>query len=111
MLFEKFLTFEGHDVVAKAYNGEEALQIFKDLQSYPDIVLMDHRMPLKNGVETTKEMINIKSNIKVILVSADYKVRDLAKQVGAIDFLEKPFEFSTLFDMIKKHTLAMNEIT
>ncbi|MFW9865267.1 MAG: response regulator [Candidatus Thorarchaeota archaeon] len=111
MLFEKILVFEGHEVIGKAYNGEEALNKFKNLHDNPDIVIMDHRMPIKDGVETTKEMLNLKSNTKIIFASADYKVKDIAKEVGAVDFLEKPFDFSTLFDMIEKHTLIKNRIT
>ncbi|MFX1477312.1 MAG: response regulator [Promethearchaeota archaeon] len=111
ILFEKILVFEGHEVIGKAYNGEEALNKFKNLHDNPDIVIMDHRMPIKNGVETTKEMLNLRSNTKIIFASADYTVKDLAKEVGAVDFLEKPFEFPTLLAMIEKHTLIKNHIT
>ncbi len=102
-LFEQFLKLEGHEIIAKAYNGEKALDIYKNFQNYPDIILMDHRMPSKNGIEVTQEILTINPNCKVIFVSADYTVRDKALEVGAIDFLEKPIDFKTLFRIIKKH--------
>ena len=68
-------------------------------------------MPLKDGIETTKEMLTMHSNTKIIFASADYAIKDLAKEAGAIDFLEKPFDFSNLFEMIKKYTLIKSEIT
>jgi FixJ family two-component response regulator len=68
-------------------------------------------MPLKDGIETTKEILTLNSNTKIIFASADYTIKDLAKRAGAVDFLEKPFDFSNLFDMIKKYTLVKSEIT
>ena len=110
LLFEQFLKVEGHQIVAKAFNGEEAIEIFKNLQEKPDIVLMDHRMPSKNGLETTKEMLKINPHSKIIFVSADYTVRNKALEVGAIDFLEKPIDLSTLYTMIEKYTSTISNI-
>ena len=102
-LFEQFLKLEGHEIVAKAFNGEEALELYKTLQNAPDIILMDHRMPLKNGLEVTKELLTINPNINIVFISADYAIREKAIEAGAIDFLEKPIDFSTLFSIIKKY--------
>ena len=101
-LFEQFLKFKGHEVIAKAFNGVEALEIYNSLQNTPDIILMDHRMSPKNGIETTKELKAINPDCKIIFVSADYSVRDHALEVGAIEFLEKPIDFTTLFRIIEK---------
>jgi two-component system chemotaxis response regulator CheY len=108
-LFEQFLKLEGHKILAKAFNGEEAIDIFKHFQDEIDIVIMDHRMPLKNGLETTKEILNINSKSKIIFVSADYTIRNQAFEVGAIDFLEKPIDFDTLNIMIEKYSSIKNE--
>ncbi|MFW9970349.1 MAG: response regulator [Candidatus Odinarchaeota archaeon] len=102
-LFEQFLKFKGHEIIAKAFNGEEALEMYKNSQKAPDIIIMDHRMPSKNGIETTKEILMINPNCKIIFISADYSIRDQALKVGAIDFLEKPIDFNTLFRMIEKY--------
>jgi len=110
LLFEQFLIFKEHEIVAKAYNGEEAIEIFNNLQYKPDIILMDHRMPLKNGIETTTELLNINPNIKIIFISADYTVRNKALKIGAIDFLEKPIDFTSLNRMIEKYSTAKSQI-
>lgn len=98
------MKFREHEVVAKAFNGEEALEIYKNFQNSLDIILMDHRMPSKNGLEVTKDILAINPDCKIIFVSADYSVREKALTVGAIDFLEKPIDFNTLFNMINKYT-------
>jgi len=102
-LFEQFLKLEGHEIVAKAYDGEEALYVYKNIENAPDIILMDHRMPSKNGLETTKDILAINPDCKIIFVSADYTIRNKALECGAIDFLEKPIDFSTLFKVIEKN--------
>ncbi|MFX1388683.1 MAG: response regulator [Promethearchaeota archaeon] len=102
-LFEQFLKLKGHKIIAKAYDGEQAIEVFKKSQNHIDIIIMDHRMPLKNGVETTEEILNINPKVKIIFVSADYTIRDRAIKAGAVDFLEKPIDFDTLFRLIEKY--------
>jgi len=109
LLFEQFLIMEGHDVISKAFNGEEALDIFNHMSIKPDLILMDHRMPTKNGLETTEEILKINPKIKVIFVSADYTVKEKALDVGAIDFLEKPIDLNTLITMVERYSLIKNE--
>jgi len=68
----------------------------------PDIMIMDHRMPSKDGVETTKEILKINPNIKIIFASADATVRDAALASGARSFLSKPFAISDLLAGIEE---------
>ena len=110
LLFEKFLVMEGHEVISKAFNGEEALDIYKKMSTKPDIILMDHRMPVKNGLETTEEILRINPNIKVIFVSADYTIKKKALDIGAIDFIEKPIDLDTLVAIIGKYSPIQNNI-
>lgn len=109
LLFEQFLVIEGHEVISKAYNGEEAVDIFKKMSIKPDIILMDHRMLVKNGLETTEEILSINPDIKIIFVSADYTIKKKALEVGAIDFLEKPIDLNTLITMVEKYSVFKNE--
>jgi DNA-binding NtrC family response regulator len=102
-LFEKFLRLKGHEIVDKAFNGEQALKIYNNLQNTIDIILLDHRMPSKNGLEVTTEILSINPYCKIIFVSADYTIRDTALKAGAVDFLEKPIDFASLFQIIERH--------
>ncbi len=82
--------------VFSASNGDEAITIFKTLPSKPDIVVMDHRMPGKDGIQTTKELLEIDPSVPIIFSSADISVRERALEAGAVSFWEKPFPCSLL---------------
>ena len=49
-LLERFLKSRGYDIIDKAYDGEQALKIFKNFQYYPDIIFLDHQVPYKIGL-------------------------------------------------------------
>ncbi len=99
-LYELMLTNYGFEVIGKANNGEDAINMFKEFTNKPEIILMDHRMPIKNGIETTQEIIKINNNTKIIFASADKTVKDKALSVGASRFLSKPFSYEELIDEI-----------
>ena len=90
----------GFDVIGKANNGEEALNMYKSFNDKPEIILMDHRMPIKNGIETTQEIIKLNNNSIIIFASADKSVKDKALSVGASRFLSKPFSYEELIEEI-----------
>jgi len=106
-LFEQFLTLIGHEIVAKAYNGEEAVKLFNEFQKIPDLILMDHRMPKKDGLTAAKEILKSNSDCKIIFFSADYSIKDKALALGAKYFLEKPFKLEKLSQIIKKISLEI----
>ena len=76
--------------------------MYKSFIEKPDIILMDHRMPIKNGIEVVKEILQIDSNSKIIFASADSTIKSEALSIGAVSFLEKPFSMNTLINEIKK---------
>lgn len=75
-LFDKLLTILGHEIVAKAYNGEEAVDLFREFQIIPDLILMDHRMPKKDGITAAIEILKLNNNCKILILSADYTVKE-----------------------------------
>ena len=101
-LYDAILEGGGHEIVANAYNGDEAVEIFKGMNDPPEIIIMDHRMPNKDGVETTKEILKINPNIKIIFASADAAVKADALNSGACSFLPKPFAMSDLLAGIEE---------
>ena len=76
----------GFKVMGMAKNGEEAVEKYKNFNPKPDIIIMDHRMPIKNGIEATKEILQINDDVKVIFASADLSVEKFARSIGAISF-------------------------
>ena len=104
-LYEMILSNSGFKVIATAENGDTALKMFKSFSTLPDIILMDHRMPIKNGLETMKEILEISNYPKIIFVSADVSVKKKALSSGSVSFLEKPFSIEVLLKEIK-HVLS-----
>ena len=95
-LYGKLLELKGYQVVASAFNGVEAVDMFRDMEERPDLVLMDHRMPVKNGLEAMREILKIDLDAQVVFLTADAAVAEHAIAAGAADVLLKPFRMDVL---------------
>lgn len=84
----------------KAASGSEAIQILLEMEI--DIVLLDVMMPEMDGWETCKKIREF-SNIPIIMVTARDQKNDVVKglQMGADDYISKPFHEEILFERIK----------
>jgi DNA-binding NarL/FixJ family response regulator len=80
---------ENIEVVCETSNGQEAVDCVKNLQ--PDVLVMDIRMPVLNGLEATKEIVDLAVPTRVILISADLGsfIAKQAAAVGAKGFVPK----------------------
>ncbi|SES24499.1 response regulator transcription factor [Psychrobacillus sp. OK032] len=90
------------EVVAEAVNGKEAVEMA--LQHKPDIILMDMVMPIMNGAEATREIVQKWPEAKVMIVTSfidDDKVYP-ALEAGAISYLLKTSKASHIADSIRK---------
>lgn len=94
-LYRDVFESNGFTVFA-ASSGEECLNLFRTLKHRPDAIIMDHRMPGKDGIQTTKEILEIDPHIPIIFSSADESVREQALEAGAVSFWTKPFPVSLL---------------
>ena len=101
-LYSKILDLVGFSVIGIANNGAEAVEMFKVFIKKPDVILMDHRMPIKNGIEATKEILQIHTDQKVIFASADKTVYQEAISIGSAGFIDKPFSLDRLVKTIKE---------
>ena len=99
-LYELFLRSSGFSIIGKAKNGDEAVNSYKLMSTKPDLIIIDHRMPIKNGIEALKEILEIDKQAKIIIMSADRRIEYIAKSVGAILFMEKPFLMEILLENI-----------
>jgi two-component system cell cycle response regulator DivK len=75
------------------------------MEFLPDVIFMDNWLPDISGIEATKILKANKDlrNIPVIYFSANNNISALAKEAGADDFLEKPFDVSAFEKMVKKY--------
>lgn len=98
-LLAELLSLEGFDIRV-VHNGQEALTEL-ELQTY-DIILLDIMMPVLNGIETLKQLRQ-KLTTPVLMLSArdDDIDRVLGLELGADDYLPKPFNDRELVARIK----------
>ena len=90
--------------VVSAYDGYQCVQVAKE--ELPDLILLDIKMPLGGGIKAFEKMKSISStsNIPVIFITAfpSVKVKKLVMEMGAEDFVSKPFNSDLLIDKINK---------
>ncbi|MBI5662015.1 MAG: response regulator [Ignavibacterium album] len=94
---------EGYDITVFT-NGEEVFE--RALKEKPDLVILDLMMPIKDGLTVLKE---IKSNpetesIPVIMLTTNAEEENILKalEMGADEYITKPFSTAVLLAKIKK---------
>ena len=95
------LMAKGYDAVA-VNSGEEALEKIKE-RSF-DVVLMDIKMPVMDGIQTFKEIKKLASSTTVIMMTA-YSMDDLihdALKEGAYACIYKPFDPKKIVEMVEE---------
>lgn len=90
------------EIIGTAINGKDAIEKYINLEEKPDLILMDHRMPIKNGLDAMVEILKINKKEKIIFASADISVKLKAISLGAVAFLDKPFKMQQLLIAIQK---------
>jgi FixJ family two-component response regulator len=86
--------------VETAVNGEEALQKLAE-KSY-GLMLLDLRMPGIDGMEVLKRVSEMRPEVKVIIITAWGTIEAAveAMKLGAVDFLQKPFDADEVREMV-----------
>ena len=87
---------------AVASSGSEGLAILEK-ETY-DLVLLDLKMPGKNGYDVLKELEDNNIHLRVIVLTAyaDVKSAIDSAKLGASDFISKPYDFDELLITIRK---------
>ncbi|MFP4488880.1 MAG: response regulator [Bacteroidales bacterium] len=90
-----------YTVVAEAENGRQAVKLSAEMK--PDIVLMDVAMPDLNGVEATKQILNINPEIRIIALSmhSDKQFVSGMLTAGAYAYLLKDCDSAELMKAIE----------
>lgn len=98
-----FLEVEGFDVLI-AGNGLVALELLNNTPM-PDLLLLDMKMPKMNGWEFAKVYAEkFSERAPIIVATAAVDAEQRARDVNAIDWVEKPFNLDILLEKIKKYT-------
>jgi two-component system chemotaxis response regulator CheY len=101
-VIEKYLQTSGFTLVGTASDGETALVMFKKF--LPDLVTLDITMPRMDGLTCLGEMLKIKPDAKILIISAlkDSATGLAALKKGARGFLPKPFTAEQLVREIRE---------
>ncbi len=85
------LTKAGHEIVGEAENGNQAVDLYKNLK--PDLVTMDITMREKDGLDAASEILKSDNRARIIMVTALGQEDLLARAIkmGVKDFVVKPF--------------------
>lgn len=105
----EMLREEGYDVVGEAGDGQEAVDLAEQLK--PDLVIMDVKMPRRDGIDAAAEIAS--KRIAPIVVLTAFSQRDLverAREAGAMAYLVKPFSASDLVPAIELAVSRYGEI-
>jgi response regulator NasT len=106
----EMLREEGYEIVGEAGDGQEAVELAEQLK--PDLVIMDVKMPRRDGIDAASEIAT--NRIAPIVVLTAFSQRDLverARDAGAMAYLVKPFTASDLIPAIELAMSRFSEIS
>ena len=96
----EMLAEEGFEVVGQAADGEQAVALATELR--PDLVIMDVKMPKKDGIDAAADIVG--EQIAPVVILTAFSQRELierARDAGAMAYLVKPFTKSDLLPAIE----------
>src|SRR6201993_1028713 len=105
----EMLREEGYEIVGEAGDGQEAVELAERHQ--PDLVIMDVKMPRRDGIDAGSEIAS--KRIAPIVVLTAFSQRELverARDAGAMAYLVKPFSATDLVPAIEVAVSRFNEL-
>lgn len=97
---KEMLQEEGFEVVAEVADGASAVRLTRELK--PDLVILDVKMPVMDGIQAAEEIA--KERLSAILILTAFSQRDLvekARRAGAMAYLVKPFQKHDLLPAVE----------
>lgn len=101
MDFFELLKEANYDVVGEASDGFDAVELCRKLK--PDLVLMDVKMPLLDGLKASKIITqeNLVSSVVLITAYSGKEFIDRAKEAGVMGYIVKPVDEKSLLPTIE----------
>jgi len=101
-IIREILESEGHEIVAEASDGVQAVEEWKRHQ--PDVVTMDIVMPRRSGIDAVRAIAAIDASARIVMCSAlgQETLVTEALQAGAADFIVKPFKPDSVLETLRR---------
>jgi CheY-like chemotaxis protein len=99
-MFSEVLRRLGYLVEFVAHDGSEIVNAVAEGRVHPDVILMDYRMPMMNGLEASRNVLNNLPNVKIVIISADDSIKQAAHAAG-LRFLQKPCRTASIALLLK----------
>jgi len=100
LLYREEFEDEGYQVQS-AYNGEEALELFK--KDPPDLVILDINMPGMNGIEVLRQMKEMRPDLPVILSTAYQEYKQDFGTWASEEYIVKSSNMDELKQAVQKY--------
>lgn len=86
----QILKSEAYEVCGEASNGEEAIELYKELD--PDVVTLDITMPIMDGIEALKTILEYDKKAKVVMLTSEGQKQIVVNAIslGAKNYIVKP---------------------
>lgn len=97
---KEMLEEEGYDVCGEVADGASAVRVAQDLR--PDLVILDVKMPVLDGISAAEQIVA--ARIAPVVILTAFSQRDLverAREAGAMAYLVKPFQKVDLLPTIE----------
>ena len=90
-MLKKVILSLGHEIVGEAIDGQDGVTKYKELN--PDIIFSDIEMPIMDGFETLKKIMEYDKDAYIVMVSSVVNSQILKKisLSGAKNIIKKPF--------------------
>jgi len=88
-----------------ATNGEEAMERLLSAESKPSLILLDLRLPVKDGFQFRSEQLSNPqlADIPVVVISADGKLQEKTQDLGISGLLRKPVDIEQLVNTVREN--------
>ena len=94
----EMLSESGYEVVGQASNGQEAIDLVKELK--PDLAILDVKMPILDGISAATQIIEF-SPVLMLTAFSQKDLIERASDAGAMAYVVKPFTINDLIPAIE----------
>ena len=95
------LKSEAYDICGEAGDGQEAIELYKELS--PDVVTLDVNMPIMDGMQALKRILEYDKNAKVVMLTSEGQKQVVIDTIGqgASGYIVKPPQKAKVCDKIR----------